>query len=207
MKIHAPSPALLLVPLVMLLASCDRLNVEKVRQGTLDFDTTKTLGDAFGKSDVILHGKWSGFAADDGSQVVEFSGAFEGLQQALDETFTEIRANPQAATLAALGSGGEMGALGLGFLLNTPLRIDSCDYQIQFLLSKRDDNFEIGASELKARITNTQSGAAKDYTFKDEEGKVLEAIYDNDKSTVALYVLAQAMQAQVAEGLLRQLGK
>ena len=133
-------------------------------------------------------------------------GGFEGLQQAMDEVFAEIRANPQAATLAALGSGGEMGALGLGFLLNTPLRIDSCDYQIQFLLSKRDDSFEIGASELKARITNTQSGEAKDYTFNDEESKVLEAIYDNDKSTVALYVLAQAMQTQMAEGLLRQLG-
>lgn len=201
-------PALLLsaIALTVALASCDRLNVEKVRQGTLDFDTTKTLGDAFGKSDVISHGKWSGFAADDGSQVVEFSGAFEGLQQAMDEIFAEIRANPQAATLAALGSGGEMGALGLGFLLNTPLRIDSCDYQIQFLLSKRDDSFEIGASELKARITNTQSGEAKDYTFNDEESKVLEAIYDNDKSAVALYVLAQTMQTQMAEGLLRQLG-
>jgi hypothetical protein len=206
MKFRSPSPNLLLVPFVILLASCDRLNVEKVRQGTLDFDTTKTLGDAFGKSDVISHGKWSGFAADDGSQVVEFSGAFEGLQQAMDEIFAEIRANPQAATLAALGSGGEMGALGLGFLLNTPLRIDSCDYQIQFLLSKRDDSFEIGASELKARITNTQSGEAKDYTFNDEESKVLEAIYDNDKSAVALYVLAQAMQTQMAEGLLQQLG-
>lgn len=206
MKSRFPALLLSAIALTVVLASCDRLNVEKVRQGTLDFDTTKTLGDAFGKSDVISRGKWSGFAADDGSQVVEFSGAFEGLQQAMDEIFAEIRANPQAATLAALGSGGEMGALGLGFLLNTPLRIDSCDYQIQFLLSKRDDSFEIGASELKARITNAQSGEGKDYTFNDEEGKVLEAIYDNDKSAVALYVLAQAFQAQMAEGLLRQLG-
>ena len=130
MKFNFPSPNFLLVPLVILLASCDRLNVEKVRQGTLDFDTTKTLGDAFGKSDVISGGRWSGFEADDGSQVVQFNGVLPGLQQALDQAFAEVRANPGAATLAALGSGGEMGALGLGFLLNSPLRIESCDYQI-----------------------------------------------------------------------------
>ncbi len=201
-------PALLLsaIALTVALASCDRLNVERVRQGTLDFNTTKTLGDAFGKSDVISGGRWSGFEASDGSQVVQFNGVLPGLQQALDQAFAEIKANPEAATLAALGSGGEMGALGLGFLLNTPLRIESCNYQIQFLLSKRDDSFDIGATELQTRITNTQSGAAQDYTFNDDEGEILSAIYENDQATIAIYVLAQAMQAQMAEGLLRQLG-
>lgn len=193
------------LPLLFILTSCDRLNVEKVRQGTLDFDTTKTLGDAFGKTEVISRGKWTGFQANDGTQVVQFNGTFVGLQEALDQALAEIKNNPQAAALAALGSGGEMGILGLAMLANAPLQIASCDYQIQFLLSKRDDSFDIGATELKAAVTNTQTGHSREYTFSDEEGEVLAAIYENDPSAIALYILAQAMQAQVAEGLLNQL--
>lgn len=196
--------ALCSFPLFVSLPACDRLNVESVRQGTLDFDTSKTLGDIFGTSEVVSGAKWSGFAANDGSQVVQLNGTFTDLQAALDEAFAEIEQNPQAATLVALGSGGEMGALGLAMLVNSPLRIDTCSYQIQFLLSKRDDSFEVGSSVLKAVITNTQTGSSKEHTFGDDDSNVLAAIYENNKSAVAVYVLAQAMQAQVAEGLLRQ---
>jgi hypothetical protein len=188
-----------------LLAACDQLNVEKVRQGTLDLDTSKTLGDAFGRSNLISNGQWSGFESDEGSQIVEFTGRFDGLQEALDEVFSELKANPQAAALAALGSGGEMGAIGLGFLMNAPLSIESCEYEIQFLLSKRDDSFNIGAATLKAVIRNTQTGSLREQTFSDDEDTVLTAIYEGDKIAIAFLVLGQAMQAELAEGLLQQL--
>lgn len=202
MKRIAQLSAIVLLPLLMLTA-CDRINVERVRAGTLDFDDTKTLGDALGNLDLISDGKWSGFEATDGRQVVEFNGKLDGLQQALDETFAEIKKNPEAAAMAALAGGGEMGPLGLAFLVNSPLGIDSCSYQIQFLLSKRDDGFSAGAASLKANIANKKTGTNQECTFEDNDHQILKAIYENDKSAIALYVLSQAMQAELGQGLIK----
>lgn len=208
MKFPLPKNVFFLLSVLALLTSCDRLNVETVREGTLDFDTSKTLGDAFEKSDVISGGKWTGFEATDGSHVVQFNGELTGLQEELDQAFAKVPQNlqlPQLMALAASGGSPERRIVDLSFLANTPLRIESCDYQIQFLLSKRDDSFDIGSTELKAKIANTETGTSKEHTFTDEEGDVLASIYDNDKVAVAIYVLAEAKKADMAAGLLQQL--
>lgn len=197
---------LLVCFIVCFCVGCDRFNVERVRQGTLDFDTTKTVGDALSKTGVLRSpGKWIFFKATDGSDVVQFNSSFPNLQEALDQQLAELKDSPEATALAALATGSEFGAVGLAMLLHSPLRIKKCEYQIQFVLSKRDDSYVIGQSELKAEIHNVQTGQTQTFVFSDNDGEVLEAIYSGNRADVAFYVLGQAMQAEIAGNLLREL--
>jgi len=206
MKILVPPWAW--VPLIAVaVCSCSEVRVETVRSGTLDFDETKTIGDVLDNPNLLSNGHWKYFDAEDGSHVVEFSGQIEGLQEQMENLQSEFKKNPAALTLGALASGGEMGALGLGMLINSGMEMQSCQYTIQFLMSKRDlDRFEIGASSFTAKVKLPNGEVVQD-TFDDQDGTILEALYESNKSTVAMLVLSRVLLSGVFQNILERINQ
>ncbi len=188
------------------LAGCSEIRVETVRGGTLDFDETKTIGDVLDNRALISNGRWKSFDADDGSHVVEFSGRILGLDEEMATVGAEFKKNPAALALGAL-AGGEMGAIGLGMLLNSGMEIESCDYTIQFLMSKRDpERFEIGASSFTAKV-KMPDGKVHEESFSDEDSDILESLYDGNKSAIGMIVLSRFLISGVFQQILQQLNQ
>ncbi len=203
---------LLLSPLLPIafglgLAGCSEIRVETIRSGTLDFDETKTIGDVLDNRTLISNGRWKSFDAEDGSHVVEFSGKIQGLGEEMATLGEEFQKNPAALTLGALAGGGEMGAIGLGMLLNSGMEIESCDYTIQFLMSKRDmERFEIGNSSFTAKV-KMPDGKVIEETFTDEDDDILESLYAGNKSAIGMIVLSQFLISGVFKQMLHQINQ
>lgn len=193
--------------IAVVFCSCSEIRVETVRNGTLDFDETKTIGDVLDNPDLLSNGQWKYFDAEDGSHVVEFTGQIEGLQAEMDSLQKEFKENPAALTLGALAGGGEMGALGLGMMLNSGMEIQECNYTIQFLMSKRDiERFEIGASSFLANV-KLPNGELVEETFDDPDGTILEALYESNKTTIAMLVVSRVMVSGVFQNLMEQINQ
>jgi len=189
------------------LCSCSEICLETVRNGTLDFDESKTIGDVLDNRNLLSKGNWKYFDAEDGSHVVEFTGQIDGLQGEIEALQTEFKEDPAALTLGALAGGGEMGALGLGMILNSGMEIKGCNYTIQFLMSKRDiERFEIGAANFTAQV-KLPNGKVIEETFDDEDGSVLESLYESNKTAIAMLVISRVMLSEVFQNLMRQINR
>ena len=189
------------------LCSCSEIRLETVRNGTLDFDESKTIGDVLDNRNLLSKGNWKYFDAEDGSHVVEFTGQIDGLQGEIEALQTEFKEDPAALTLGALAGGGEMGALGLGMILNSGMEIKGCNYTIQFLMSKRDiERFEIGAANFTAQV-KLPNGKVIEETFDDEDGSVLESLYESNKTAIAMLVISRVMLSEVFQNLMRQINR
>jgi hypothetical protein len=191
--------------IALCLSGCSEIRVETVRTGTLDFDESKTIGDVLDNTSLLSNGKWTSFDAVDGSHVVEFQGDISDLQAELASISSEFQKNPAALTLGALASGGEMGAIGLGMILNSGMEIKTCRYTIQFLMSKRDPTrFEIGASSVEAKV-KMPDGSIAEEIFNDEEHSVLECLYESNKAAIGMFVLSRAMLGGIFQNLMEGL--
>ena len=189
------------------LSACTESRVEMVRNGTLDRDETKTLGDVFGNKALFANGKWEAFDADDGSHVVQFTGSLEGLQEEMDEMRQEFEKNPAGFTLAALAQAGEMGGVGVAMILKSGIRIEECRYEIQFLMSKRKAGaFEVGNSVLKAKA-KMPGGKMAEEEFNDEDGDVLDSLYEGDKAGIAALVVGKMMVSGLFKGVLEGINR
>lgn len=198
---------LLSIAFVAGISGCSEVRIETVRSGTLDFDETKTIGDVLDNPALISNGRWKSFDAEDGSHVVEFTGKIQGLGEEMATLGEEFQKNPAALTLGALAGGGEMGAIGLGMLLNSGMEIQSCDYTIQFLMSKRDlERFEIGASSFTAKV-KMPDGKVIEETFSDEDGDILESLYDGNKSAIGMVVLSRFLISGVFQQIFQQINQ
>ena len=197
----------LLASALVTLAGCSEIRLETVRNGTLDFDESKTIGDVLDNRDLLSKGNWKYFDAEDGSHVVEFTGQIDGLQVEIETFQTEFKENPAALTLGALAGGGEMGALGLGMILNSGMEIQGCNYTIQFLMSKRDiEQFEIGAANFTAQV-KLPNGKVVEETFDDEDGSILESLYESNKTAIAMLVISRVMLSGVFQNLMEQINR
>lgn len=189
---------------LMCFTGCSNSRIDLVRNGTLDMDESKTIGDVLDNKSLLSNGRWTYFQAEDGSNVVQFNADIDGLQEQLDLIEAEFKANPTALTMGALASGGEMGAVGLGMLLNSEIKIDKCEYQIQFLLSKRDDDrFEIGNSSFTAEVS-LPNGKKSNQTFDDEEDDILGSLYENEKAPIAFVVISKFMISGFLQQIMQQ---
>jgi hypothetical protein len=197
----------LLAALLVTLSGCSEIRVETVRNGTLDCDETKTIGDVLDNRNLLSNGQWRYFDAEDGSLVVEFSGHIEGLQAEMESLQKEFKENPGALTMGALASGGEMGAVGLGMMLNSGMEILGCTFTIQFLMSKRDmERFEIGASSFTASV-KLPNGEVVEETFDDPDGIILESLYESNKTTIAILVVSRVMVSGIFQKLMEQINR
>jgi len=197
----------LLATFLVTLAGCSEIRVETVRNGTLDFDETKTIGDVLDNPGLLSNSQWKYFDAEDGSHVVEFSGQIEGLQTEMESLQKEFKKNPAALTLGALASGGEMGAVGLGMMLNSGMEILGCTFKIQFLISKRNmERFEIGASSFTASV-KLPNGEVVEETFDDHDGTILESLYESNKTTIAIFVVSRVMVSGIFQKLMEQINR
>lgn len=194
-----------LATIAVCLSGCSEIRVGTVRTGTLDFDESKTIGDVLDNPSLISNGQWTSFEADDGSHVVEFRGDISNLQAELAAVSSEFKENPAAFTLGALASGGEMGAIGLGMLLNSGMEIEACRYTIQFLMSKRDaTRFEVGFSTVEAKV-RMPDGSIVEETFDDEDDSVLEYLYASNKTAIGMFVLSRVMVSGIFQRLMEGL--
>jgi len=183
------------------------MRVEFVRSATLDFDESKTVGDVLDNPNLIENGSWHSFDAEDGSHLVEFQGDISDLRAELATISSEFKENPAALTLGALASGGEMGSIGLGMILNSGMEIESCRYTIQFFMSKRDPTrFEIGASSVEANV-KMPDGSIFEETFNDEEHSVLECLYESNKTAIGMFVVSRVMVSGIFQKLMESLNE
>jgi hypothetical protein len=87
------------------------------------------------------------------------------------------------------------------------MEMQSCQYTIQFLMSKRDlDRFEIGASSFTAKVKLPNGEVVQD-TFDDQDGTILEALYESNKSTVAMLVLSRVLLSGVFQNILERINQ
>ena len=192
---------------LLALSACTESRIEIVRNGTLEHDETRTLGDVLDNAALLSNGKWEAFDADDGSHVVQFSGKLRGLQEAMDQMRTEFEKNPAGFALGALAQGGEMGGLGFAMLVNSGIRIKECHYQVQFLMSKREAGaFQVGNATLRAKV-KMPDGKVVEEEFDDEDDTILDGLYEGEKAGIAAVVVGKMMVSGLFKGILQEVGK
>jgi hypothetical protein len=74
-------------------------------------------------------------------------------------------------------------------------------------MSKRDlERFEIGASSFTAKV-KMRDGKVIEETFSDEDGDILESLYDGNKSAIGMVVLSRFLISGVFQQIFQQLNQ
>jgi len=175
----------LLIASTLVLAACGGGDpTESVKGGTLDFDTSVTVGDALSGYDYFSETSWESFETSQGRTVVEFKG----------------KINPEAyiGTTRNLGewTGFEDYTITQDTLskLNEKIQNLKQTYECQFSISKTDDSFEVLYSGVHTEGIKTQPGESFETDTADEDLSVLSNVYTNqpDPKTWAFIYLTAA---------------
>jgi hypothetical protein len=93
----------------------------------------------------------------------------------------------------------------IGIISKSGMEIQGCNYTIQFLMSKRDlERFEIGVANFTAQV-KLPNGKVVEETFDDEDGSILESLYESNKSAIAMLVISRVMLSGVFKNLMEQI--
>ena len=138
--------------LIFFLTGCSN-NVDSVKDSTLDFDKSITVGQAFDNYKYFSDTKWEEFKTNNGRQIVEFTGTFnDKYLDYLNNQFKKaIKKHPEKA-------------------------INKAELVVQFIINK-DGTFNVFASAFKT-FYNDKKKRKYTYTISSING-LLSRIYNN----------------------------
>ena len=177
-------------------------NIDRVRNGILPIDDTRTLGDVFEKSKVKTNPRWRSFEATSGANVVEVEGDIQEPDKLWTEFNDEIKQIVKEDPVNFLkGAGSQeaalMGIMGMNILSNLPVKLECLSYKVQFLLSKSDKGkFQLGIQKCTVRAKNTTTGKTIQETFEAKENAIIDAFYEDEVSRITSMALMHLQTSQ-----------
>jgi hypothetical protein len=155
--------------LIILLSGCGN-QIDLVKDGTLNYDKSLTVGEALEDYSYFKDTSWNLIEADQGRKVVEFSGTLN-CKRMLEDLFLDLETIERGKTSLASGSHVEevtaakiiMDQVNKKWFRDYPELIEehnfTLNYDIQFLLSKSDDSFELAYTGLSLEGDNMKGSS------------------------------------------------
>ena len=160
------------------LTGCGQVNIESVKQGTLDFDESVTVGDALDGYEFFAETAWETFEDPQGREIVEFNGVID-LNAFIGQEFIRsfIFGMPLPSSTEPLTQ---------EELRELLINYKEFGYKArqQFLLSKRDDSFEIGYGALEFKMVDNEGNVTEGEVTSEQmqeslEMDLLDILYEN----------------------------
>jgi len=180
-----------------------------VKDGTLNFDETKTINDVFKSNQLLGNQEWEYFEAKDGSQVVQFKAdlSHEKLNSSFKEILAEVEKNPLA--LLGLSGGSESGMIGMGMIFKSNYQFKKCAFVQQFLLSKAKTNeFKIGNSTINYQATrpgNNGEVLESNGSFDDDDNTIIQNLYEDKPAGASIFLMAKIFAVDTAKQINKSL--
>lgn len=167
---------LILVPLLLFFGCSGEDPIAMVKKGTLQFDTTVTVGDALSNYKYFSNTKWSSFEDSQKRTVVEFSGDLD-FNKFIGEELDGVPIKVSEEKVKNFRT--KVGDLKLTYIA-------------QFSISKTDNSFNVLFSGINMSGTNHQTGKHGSTQIPDKDLNTLQTIYRNKPEVSTLVLLIQS---------------
>lgn len=161
---------------IVFVASCSVEPVDVVKEGTLNFDESVTIGAALDGYKYFEKSTWETFETSQGRTIVEFTGVM--AQNAyVGSTLEGVRLTEEILTRS-----------------NVIMKDLKFTYSCQFQISEEDDTFEVVYSGINFSGDDTIANEHLDDNVKDDDFSILKRLYNNepDENTLVFLIAIAA---------------
>jgi protein TonB len=152
------------------------LNVERVRNGTMALDPTRTIGDALERSACFDKVSWRSFTDDNGRDIVEFRGECNKFLERLNKSLESDPENIFELKIYDILMGqGELESLSM--LAKKGIKLRNSSLAIKFAFNKRyEEKFEIVSESMRMELVGPKG--SKMFLIDSDNDPFLRVVFE-----------------------------